>query len=76
MSTELGAEGLGAEHGEELLIAETPEAFAEACVAVLKDREVRDGLVQSATRLFEDRCVWDEIVNDCVSLFRAQLDLG
>lgn len=76
VSTELGAEGLGAEHGDELLIAETPEAFAEACVAVLKDREVRGGLVQSATRLFEDRYVWDEIVNDFVSLFRARLDLG
>jgi glycosyltransferase involved in cell wall biosynthesis len=37
VSTRLGAEGMPAEDGRDLLLADTPEAFAEAVVQVLTD---------------------------------------
>lgn len=48
VSTQLGAEGLAVSDGEQLLLADEPEAMALACVTLLKDREYRDRLVDSA----------------------------
>ena len=48
VSTHLGAEGLAVKHGEQLLLADEPEAMARACVMLLKDREQRDRIVSSA----------------------------
>jgi glycosyltransferase involved in cell wall biosynthesis len=39
VSTTMGAEGLDVEHGRHLLIADTAEAFADACAALLDDQE-------------------------------------
>lgn len=48
VTTTTGAKGLGVQNGEELLIADTPEAFAEAVVAVLADTALAERLVRSA----------------------------
>jgi glycosyltransferase involved in cell wall biosynthesis len=48
VSTHLGAEGLAVRDGEQLLLADEPEAMAQACAAILNDREMRDRLVGSA----------------------------
>jgi glycosyltransferase involved in cell wall biosynthesis len=37
VSTSIGAEGLEVEPGQQLLIADDPEAFAEACISILED---------------------------------------
>jgi glycosyltransferase involved in cell wall biosynthesis len=34
--------------GEQLLLADEPEAMAHACLTILKDRERRDRMVRSA----------------------------
>lgn len=39
VSTPLGATGLGARDGQELLLADGPDQFAEACAALLSDRD-------------------------------------
>ena len=39
VSTSLGAAGIDAAHGSEILVADGPEALAEACVSLLSDRE-------------------------------------
>ena len=44
VSTTVGAEGLPVGDGGELLLADTPEAFAEAVVSVLTDEELAQGL--------------------------------
>jgi glycosyltransferase involved in cell wall biosynthesis len=47
ISTRLGAEGLDLKSGQELLIANEPEAFARACVQLLQDRLLRERMAAS-----------------------------
>ncbi|HLG91651.1 MAG TPA: glycosyltransferase family 4 protein, partial [Acidimicrobiales bacterium] len=59
VSTSLGAEGIeGAEDGRHLLVADSPEAFASACVRLLGDLALRRRLVQAAEALFLERFEW------------------
>jgi len=51
VSTSIGAEGIDALHGEHLLLADTPEAFAQCCVRLMSDREMADRLVENAYSL-------------------------
>ena len=48
VSTTMGAEGLGVEHGQQLLLADTTEDLASACAALLAKRPLRDRLVEAA----------------------------
>ena len=54
ISTTIGCEGLAVRHGEHLLIADTPRAFAEACAALLLDKELAASLALNARRLIEE----------------------
>jgi glycosyltransferase involved in cell wall biosynthesis len=48
VSTTKGAEGLGAQHGDHLLIADSPHEFAEAVVLLLRDPDLRHRLTDNA----------------------------
>jgi glycosyltransferase involved in cell wall biosynthesis len=61
ISTTIGAEGLPVANGRELLLADTAEAFADAVVRVLTDREVARGLGESAARAVRERFGWDKV---------------
>ena len=58
VSTTIGAEGLHVEPGRELLVADDPQGFAEACVRLLQDTELRASLAESAHQVFLDRHQW------------------
>jgi len=58
VSTSLGAEGLGARHGEHLLIADDPASFAAAVDALIKDAGRRRALGEAGRRLYLDRFTW------------------
>lgn len=51
VSTTVGAEGLDVHHGHDLLLADTPAAFATAVVALLQDRDLRRRYEQAAAAL-------------------------
>jgi glycosyltransferase involved in cell wall biosynthesis len=51
ISTTVGCEGLAVRNGEHLLIADTPEAFNHACMALLKDQKLAHHLMQNARQL-------------------------
>ena len=59
VSTTLGAEGLGATHGENILLADSPEEFAGAVSRLLSCGAAADGLAISGRRLFEHRFTWE-----------------
>ncbi len=48
VSTSIGAEGLSAIDGKDLLIADDPESFAGACVTLLQDAALRAKIAESA----------------------------
>lgn len=51
ISTTIGCEGLAVRNGEHLLIADTPEEFVNACITLLKDKELACCLTQNAHQL-------------------------
>jgi glycosyltransferase involved in cell wall biosynthesis len=61
VSTTLGAEGIAAEHGRHLLIADSPTELVDATVGLLGDPGTRDRLAAEARRLVEDRYGWRAI---------------
>lgn len=58
ISTSIGAEGLDAEHGVHLLLADTPQAMAESCLRVLQSPDACVRLVTHARAFVEDRYDW------------------
>jgi glycosyltransferase involved in cell wall biosynthesis len=51
ISTTIGCEGLAVRNGEHLLIADTPETFVNACIALLQDKELASRLAQNARQI-------------------------
>ncbi len=62
VSTRLGAEGIELVDGQHALLADTPEAFAEAAVRLLGDAALRQRLSQQARACAEERYDWRKIV--------------
>lgn len=62
VSTTVGAEGLGAEHGQHLLVADDPRPFADALVKLLTDPIEREALGESGRALVEHRFDWDPLI--------------
>jgi glycosyltransferase involved in cell wall biosynthesis len=61
VSTSIGCEGLDARDGENILIRDTPESFAEAVDAVLKDDDLRTRLERNARATAESVYDWSVI---------------
>lgn len=58
VATSKGAEGLDVQHDEHLLIADTPEHFADQVVRLLKDPALRERLTENAYRLVSEKYDW------------------
>ena len=61
VATSKGTEGLGATHGEHLLIADDPAEFARHTIALLKDAELRARLAVQARAFVQARYDWEPI---------------
>ena len=59
VSTTIGAEGLALTPGRDVVIADTPEAFAAAVSALLVDRPRAERLGRAARALVEARYRWE-----------------
>jgi glycosyltransferase involved in cell wall biosynthesis len=62
VSTSVGAEGLEAEHGQHLLLADDPATFADAVVRALGDEGLRMRLGDAGRALVEERFDWTPLV--------------
>jgi glycosyltransferase involved in cell wall biosynthesis len=58
VSTTIGAEGVAATHGEDILLADEPTAFAHETVKVLRSPELRSRLAVAGRRLIERQYDW------------------
>jgi glycosyltransferase involved in cell wall biosynthesis len=61
ISTTIGAEGLPVRDGAELLLADTPEAFAEQVVSVITNDELRRELGLRAAAAVRSRFGWNKV---------------
>ena len=61
VSTTVGAEGLPVQHEAELLLADTPEAFAAAVARVLTDEEFAFHLGRRAAKLVREQFGWNRV---------------
>jgi glycosyltransferase involved in cell wall biosynthesis len=61
ISTSVGAEGLPVREGVELLLADTPEAFADAVARVITDEEFAKEIGARAAATVRERFGWDRV---------------
>lgn len=68
VSTTKGAEGLDAVDGRDILLADTPEAFAAAVLRLLRDLDLRQNLVNNACDLIRRQYDWNIILPEFLEL--------
>lgn len=71
ISTTIGAEGLPVYDGAQLLIADDPQAFADAVMKVLTDSEFATQLGNSAAQLVRQNFGWPGVAANFADLCRA-----
>ncbi|NLX35939.1 MAG: glycosyltransferase [Chloroflexi bacterium] len=71
VSTTLGAEGIGARNGRDLLLADDPVAFAEAVLRLLADRRQAVELGRAARAFVERHYDWSAITPPLSELLAA-----
>jgi glycosyltransferase involved in cell wall biosynthesis len=62
VSTSLGAEGLNAEHGKHMLLADTERSFAGAVIDLLSNEHRRRELGENAAKLVREQYDWEVII--------------
>ena len=61
VSTSLGAEGLPVRPGEDILLADTPNDFAEAVISLMRDGNQRRQLGTAARALVQENHSWSKV---------------
>ncbi|HEX8634387.1 MAG TPA: glycosyltransferase [Pyrinomonadaceae bacterium] len=73
ISTTIGAEGLPVRNGEELLIGDTPDTFAEAVTRVLLDETLARDLGARAAEAVRARFGWSRVADSFADICRGVL---
>lgn len=74
ISTTLGAEGLPVTHDKDILLADTPEAFAEAVIDVCRDRELATRLAANLSDLVGHHFSIEALSENAVKVLDATQD--
>jgi len=61
VSTSIGAEGLPVTDGEEILLADTPESFADAVVRLLQQDSLASNIAKRAAARVREEFGWDKV---------------
>lgn len=76
VSTSVGAEGIDVTHGKDILLADTPQAFAEAVLQILSDPELAKRLSQNGRALMENKYSWQAVTNQLLHVYDDLLTRG
>ena len=76
VSTSVGVEGIEAESGRHLLVADTPSDLADAVERVLSDHELASRLSREARDLVERRYDWSSIGEGFVGVVESVAKTG
>lgn len=69
VSTSIGAEGLNVTADENILIADTPEEFAEMTIRFLHNPELREKIAHNARIFVEENYQWKEIAEKMIEVY-------
>lgn len=70
VSTTIGAEGLDISYGQDIAIADSPDAFASRCVELLDSRTAREKMAGSAWELVAGKYSWESVSAQFEGLLR------
>ena len=70
VSTSIGAEGLAAAHGENILIADAPDAFAGHVVRILRDGREASRIGENGRATVEAQYDWRQVYRAWDSIYR------
>jgi glycosyltransferase involved in cell wall biosynthesis len=70
VTTSIGAQGINAVSGKDLIIADDPNEFATWVVNLLKDKQLRQKLGDNARRIIESQNSWKKIAERLDQIFR------
>ena len=68
IATTKGAEGLDAQNGKHLLIADTLESFAQETIRLLDDPDLRRYLSSNAFELIQKKYDWDVVMPEFIKI--------
>ncbi len=71
VSTSLGCEGIDVTSGENIIIADTPEDFAQAVLRVLSDSQLAAHLGQNGRQLAEQKYDYRQVCRPLETVYRA-----
>jgi glycosyltransferase involved in cell wall biosynthesis len=63
VSTTIGAEGLDVIDGVNIRLADTPQAFADACADLLDDAAARERMADAARQMVAERYSWEAVTD-------------
>jgi glycosyltransferase involved in cell wall biosynthesis len=63
VSTSIGAEGLPVKHGENIILADGPGAFAEHIITLLNDESTKEQIGKKARRFVKENFAWNNIAD-------------
>lgn len=73
VSTSIGAEGLPVNDGKEILLADTPESFAEAVVRLIRQENLAAALGRQAAAKVREKFGWDTVVESFAGICERTL---
>lgn len=73
VSTSVGAEGINARNGQDFLIADTPQAFADAICQCLQNRNMFEEIGRNARRFAEQHFDYQNIAKELLAFYVSLL---
>jgi glycosyltransferase involved in cell wall biosynthesis len=71
VTTTIGLEGIDAESGKELIVADTPQDFADAVLDLLGNYELRNEIAKNGRSLVERNYDWQVVLQKIKDLYRG-----
>ncbi|CAB4920666.1 unannotated protein [freshwater metagenome] len=74
VTTRVGCEGIAVQNSVDALIADDAASFAEACVSLMADGELRQRLSEAGSQLFSQQYEWSRIEGDLAAQVAAWVE--
>lgn len=76
VSTRIGAEGLPLEDGEEILLRDSPQEFADAVAKLLKDKTLARKIGRQAAKTVREKYGWQKVADDFAGLCEKAVEIN